>query len=102
AQKDIAKQEVAAATADAVKGIEANTNLTPEEKAEYKANVAKAAADAEKAITEATKAADIQSKTFDATQAAAKEEVKADAADAIAGIKANDNLSDTAKKEAIA
>uniref|UniRef100_UPI000492C466 DUF1542 domain-containing protein n=1 Tax=Streptococcus suis TaxID=1307 RepID=UPI000492C466 len=99
AQKDIAKQEVAAATADAVKGIEANTNLTPEEKAEYKANVAKAAADAEKAITEATKAADIQSKTFDATQAAAKEEVKADAADAIAGIKANDNLSDTAKEE---
>ncbi|MFI3162205.1 DUF1542 domain-containing protein, partial [Streptococcus suis] len=102
AQKEIAKQEVAAATADAVEGIEANANLTPEEKAEYKANVAKAAADAEKAITEATTAADIQSKTFDATQAAAKEEVKADAADAIAGIKANDNLSDTAKEEAIA
>ncbi|MGQ7557469.1 DUF1542 domain-containing protein, partial [Streptococcus suis] len=102
AQKEIAKQEVAAATADAVEGIEANANLTPEEKAEYKANVAKAAADAEKAITEATKAADIQSKTFDATQAAAKEEVKADAADAIAGIKANDNLSETAKDEAIA
>ncbi|HEM6017240.1 TPA: DUF1542 domain-containing protein, partial [Streptococcus suis] len=75
AQKDIAKQEVAAATADAVEGIEANANLTPEEKAEYKANVAKAAADAEKAITDATTAADIQSKTFDATQAAAKEEV---------------------------
>ncbi|MGU7819448.1 hypothetical protein ACS6YT_11825, partial [Streptococcus suis] len=51
AQKEIAKQEVAAATADAVEGIEANANLTPEEKAEYKANVAKAAADAEKAIT---------------------------------------------------
>ncbi|HEM4277296.1 TPA: DUF1542 domain-containing protein, partial [Streptococcus suis] len=102
AQKEIAKQEVAAATADAVEGIEANANLTPEEKAEYKANVAKAAADAEKAITDATTAADIQSKTFDATQAAAKEEVKADAADAIAGIKANDNLSETAKDEAIA
>ncbi|HEM5094418.1 TPA: DUF1542 domain-containing protein, partial [Streptococcus suis] len=102
AQKEIAKQEVAAATADAVEGIEANANLTPEEKAEYKANVAKAAADAEKAITEATAAADIQSKTFDATQDVAKEEVKADAADAIAGIKANDNLSDTAKEEAIA
>ncbi|HEM2793877.1 TPA: DUF1542 domain-containing protein, partial [Streptococcus suis] len=102
AQKDIAKQEVAAATADAVKGIEANTNLTDAEKDEYKANVAKAAADAEKAITDATTAADIQSKTFDATQDVAKEEVKADAADAIAGIKANDNLSDTAKEEAIA
>ncbi|MGQ7333966.1 DUF1542 domain-containing protein, partial [Streptococcus suis] len=102
AQKEIAKQEVAAATADAVEGIEANANLTPEEKAEYKANVAKAAADAEKAITDATTAADIQSKTFDATQDVAKEEVKADAADAIAGIKANDNLSDTAKEEAIA
>ncbi|HFU3791809.1 TPA: DUF1542 domain-containing protein, partial [Streptococcus suis] len=102
AQKDIAKQEVAAATADAVKGIEANTNLTPEEKAEYKANVAKAAADAEKAIKEATKAADIQSKTFDATQDVAKEEVKADAADAVKGIQANDNLSDTAKAEAVA
>ncbi|MBY4971047.1 DUF1542 domain-containing protein [Streptococcus suis] len=102
AQKEIAKQEVAAATADAVKGIEANANLTDDEKAEYKANVAKAAADAEKAIKEATKAADIQSKTFDATQDVAKEEVKADAADAIAGIKANDNLSDTAKEEAIA
>ncbi|WP_153057585.1 DUF1542 domain-containing protein, partial [Streptococcus suis] len=102
AQKDIAKQEVAAATADAVKGIEANTNLTDDEKAEYKANVAKAAETAEKAITDATTAADIQSKTFDATQAAAKEEVTADAADAIAGIKANDNLSDTAKEEAIA
>uniref|UniRef100_UPI000CF5AAB1 DUF1542 domain-containing protein n=1 Tax=Streptococcus suis TaxID=1307 RepID=UPI000CF5AAB1 len=102
AQKDIAKQEVAAATADAVKGIEANTNLTDDEKAEYKANVAKAAETAEKAITDATTAADIQSKTFDATQDVAKEEVKADAADAIAGIKANDNLSDTAKEEAIA
>ncbi|HFI2458779.1 TPA: DUF1542 domain-containing protein, partial [Streptococcus suis] len=102
AQKEIAKQEVAAATADAVKGIEANTNLTDDEKAEYKANVAKAAETAEKAITDATTAADIQSKTFDATQAAAKEEVTADAADAIAGIKANDNLSDTAKEEAIA
>ncbi|WP_171943808.1 DUF1542 domain-containing protein, partial [Streptococcus suis] len=102
AQKDIAKQEVAAATADAVKGIEANTNLTDDEKAEYKANVAKAAETAEKAITDATTAADIQSKTFDATQAAAKEEVTADAADAIAGIKANDNLSDTAKAEAVA
>ncbi|WP_153055551.1 DUF1542 domain-containing protein, partial [Streptococcus suis] len=56
----------------------------------------------EQAITDATTAADIQSKTFDATQDVAKEEVKADAADAIAGIKANDNLSDTAKEEAIA
>ncbi|HFI0123398.1 TPA: DUF1542 domain-containing protein, partial [Streptococcus suis] len=102
AQKEIAKQEVAAATADAVKGIEANTNLTPEEKAEYKANVAKAAETAEKAIKEATKAADIQSKTFDATQDVAKEEVKADAADAVKGIQANDNLSDTAKAEAVA
>ncbi|HEM6357318.1 TPA: DUF1542 domain-containing protein, partial [Streptococcus suis] len=102
AQKDIAKQEVAAATADAVKGIEANTNLTDAEKDEYKATVTKAAETAEKAITDATTAADIQSKTFDATQDVAKEEVKADAADAIAGIKANDNLSDTAKEEAIA
>ncbi|HFI0059353.1 TPA: DUF1542 domain-containing protein, partial [Streptococcus suis] len=102
AQKEIAKQEVAAATADAVKGIEANTNLTPEEKAEYKATVTKAAETAEKAITDATTAADIQSKTFDATQDVAKEEVKADAADAIAGIEANDNLSDTAKAEAVA
>ncbi|HFI0633335.1 TPA: DUF1542 domain-containing protein, partial [Streptococcus suis] len=104
AQKEIAKQEVAAATADAVEGIEANANLTPEEKAEYKANVAKAAADAEKAIKEATTAADIQSKTFDATQAAAKEEVTADAADAVKGILANDNLSEaekTAAKEAV-
>ncbi|HEM5208609.1 TPA: DUF1542 domain-containing protein, partial [Streptococcus suis] len=102
AQKDIAKQEVAAATADAVKGIEANTNLTDAEKDEYKATVTKAAETAEKAIADATTAADIQSKTFDATQDVAKEEVKADAADAIAGIKANDNLSDTAKEEAIA
>ncbi|HEM5043567.1 TPA: DUF1542 domain-containing protein, partial [Streptococcus suis] len=86
AQKDIAKQEVAAATADAVKGIEANTNLTDAEKDEYKATVTKAAETAEKAITDATTAADIQSKTFDATQDVAKEEVKADAADAIAGI----------------
>ncbi|MFM0584315.1 DUF1542 domain-containing protein, partial [Streptococcus suis] len=101
-QKAFAKEEVKAATADAVKGIEANTNLTDDEKAIYKEEVAKAVAAAETAIKEATKAADIQSKTFDATQAAAKEEVKADAADAIAGIKANDNLSDTAKEEAIA
>ncbi|HFR3663771.1 TPA: DUF1542 domain-containing protein, partial [Streptococcus suis] len=50
AQKDIAKQEVAAATADAVKGIEANTNLTDAEKDEYKAAVTKAAETAEKAI----------------------------------------------------
>ncbi|MDW8778825.1 DUF1542 domain-containing protein, partial [Streptococcus suis] len=85
AQKEIAKQEVAAATADAVEGIEANTNLTDAEKDEYKAAVTKAAETAEKAITDATTAADIQSKTFDATQDVAKEEVKADAADAIAG-----------------
>ncbi|HEL1651558.1 TPA: DUF1542 domain-containing protein, partial [Streptococcus suis] len=84
AQKDIAKQEVAAATADAVKGIEANTNLTDAEKDEYKATVTKVAETAEKAIADATTAADIQSKTFDATQDVAKEEVKADAADAIA------------------
>ncbi|HEM5155335.1 TPA: DUF1542 domain-containing protein, partial [Streptococcus suis] len=102
AQKDIAKQEVAAATADAVKGIEANTNLTDAEKDEYKATVTKAAETAEKAIADATTAADIQSKTFDATQDVAKEEVKADAADAVKGIQANDNLSDTAKAEAVA
>ncbi|HEM5229293.1 TPA: DUF1542 domain-containing protein [Streptococcus suis] len=101
-QKAFAKEEVKAATADAVKGIEANTNLTDDEKAIYKEEVAKAVAAAETAIKEATKAADIQSKTFDATQAAAKEEVKADAADAVKGIQANDNLSDTAKEEAIA
>ncbi|HEM2815692.1 TPA: DUF1542 domain-containing protein, partial [Streptococcus suis] len=101
-QKAFAKEEVKAATADAVKGIEANTNLTDAKKDEYKATVTTAAEKAEKAITDATTAADIQSKTFDATQDVAKEEVKADAADAIAGIKANDNLSDTAKEEAIA
>ncbi|MEG3336416.1 hypothetical protein RFK57_11450, partial [Streptococcus suis] len=70
-----------------MKGIEANTNLTDAEKDEYKATVTKAAETAEKAIADATTAADIQSKTFDATQDVAKEEVKADAADAIAGIK---------------
>ncbi|HEL2253002.1 TPA: DUF1542 domain-containing protein, partial [Streptococcus suis] len=101
-QKAFAKEEVKATAEDAIKGIEANTNLTDAEKDEYKATVTKAAETAEKAITDATTAADIQSKTFDATQDVAKEEVKADAADAIAGIKANDNLSDTAKEEAIA
>ncbi|HEL1693247.1 TPA: DUF1542 domain-containing protein, partial [Streptococcus suis] len=101
-QKAFAKEEVKATAEDAIKGIEANTNLSDAEKAIYKENVTKAAETAEKAIEDATTAADIQSKTFDATQDVAKEEVKADAADAIAGIKANDNLSDTAKEEAIA
>ncbi|MGU7888386.1 DUF1542 domain-containing protein, partial [Streptococcus suis] len=101
-QKAFAKEEVKATAEDAIKGIEANTNLSDAEKDEYKATVTKAAETAEKAIADATTAADIQSKTFDATQDVAKEEVKADAADAIAGIKANDNLSDTAKEEAIA
>ncbi|HEM5281689.1 TPA: DUF1542 domain-containing protein, partial [Streptococcus suis] len=101
-QKAFAKEEVKATAEDAIKGIEANTNLSDAEKDEYKATVTKAAETAEQAITDATTAADIQSKTFDATQDVAKEEVKADAADAIAGIKANDNLSDTAKEEAIA
>ncbi|MGO0040650.1 DUF1542 domain-containing protein, partial [Streptococcus suis] len=46
-QKAFAKEEVKATAEDAIKGIEANTNLTDAEKDEYKATVTKAAETAE-------------------------------------------------------
>ncbi|HEL2730187.1 TPA: DUF1542 domain-containing protein, partial [Streptococcus suis] len=101
ADKDLAKEELKAATDDAKKAIDANPNLTPDEK-----KVAKEALDAEvakatEAIDKAATPADVNAATLAGEQAVAKAEVAAAAADAIEAIKANPNLDDTAKAAAI-
>ncbi|MBY5025690.1 DUF1542 domain-containing protein, partial [Streptococcus suis] len=101
ADKDLAKEELKAATDDAKKAIDANPNLTPDEK-----KVAKDALDAEvakatEAIDKAATPADVNTATLAGEQAVAKAEVAAAAADAVEAIKANPNLDDTAKAAAI-
>ncbi|MFM0581988.1 DUF1542 domain-containing protein, partial [Streptococcus suis] len=100
-EKVAAKAEVAAAADDAKKAIDANPNLTPEEK-----KVAKDALDAEvakatEAIDKAETPAAVNTATLAGEKAAAKAEVEAAADDAIAAINANPNLDDTAKAAAI-
>ncbi|MFM0795930.1 DUF1542 domain-containing protein, partial [Streptococcus suis] len=75
ADKDLAKEELKAATDDAKKAIDANPNLTPDEK-----KVAKEALDAEvakatEAIDKAATPADVNTATLAGEKAAAKAEV---------------------------
>ncbi|HFI0804920.1 TPA: DUF1542 domain-containing protein [Streptococcus suis] len=101
ADKDLAKEELKAATDDAKKAIDANPNLTPDEK-----KVAKEALDAEvakatEAIDKAATPADVNTATLAGEKAAAKAEVAAAADDAKKAIASNPNLDDTAKAAAI-
>ncbi|MCQ9226947.1 DUF1542 domain-containing protein, partial [Streptococcus suis] len=101
ADKDLAKEELKAATDDAKKAIDANPNLTPDEK-----KVAKDALDAEvakatEAIDKAATPADVNTATLAGEKAAAKAEVEAAADDAKKAIVSNPNLDDTAKAAAI-
>ncbi|HEL1618861.1 TPA: DUF1542 domain-containing protein, partial [Streptococcus suis] len=101
ADKDLAKEELKAATDDAKKAIDANPNLTPDEK-----KVAKDALDAEvakatDAIDKAATPADVNTATLAGEKVAAKAEVAAAADDAKKAIASNPNLDDTAKAAAI-
>ncbi|HEL1655271.1 TPA: DUF1542 domain-containing protein, partial [Streptococcus suis] len=91
-EKAVAKEELKAAAEDAKKAIDANDNLTPEEKAAAKKAVDDEAAKAEEAIDAATKADEVDAATLAGEKAVAKEEVKAAAEDAKKAIDANDNL----------
>ncbi|HFI0700460.1 TPA: DUF1542 domain-containing protein, partial [Streptococcus suis] len=88
-------------TKETIAAIEANPNLTEDEK---KAAIAKAedlADDAKSDIMTAETPEAVQAVEEKADKALAKEEVAAAAADAIEAIKANPNLDDTAKAAAI-
>ncbi|WP_257000646.1 DUF1542 domain-containing protein [Streptococcus suis] len=128
ADKDLAKVELQAAADDAKKGIEANPNLTPEEKDVAKKAVedaVKVATDAEKktftdavdaevakandAISAATSPADVQKEedagvaaiaedVLDAAKQDAKNKIAKDAAAAKEAIGSNPNLTDAEKK----
>ncbi|WP_153051386.1 DUF1542 domain-containing protein, partial [Streptococcus suis] len=88
----VAKEELKAAADDAKKAIDANANLTPEEKQAAKDAVDAEVAKANDAIDAATKADEVDAATLAGEKAVAKEEVKAAAEDAKKAIDANDNL----------
>ncbi|WP_153052270.1 DUF1542 domain-containing protein, partial [Streptococcus suis] len=100
-EQAVAKAEVAAAAADAVEAIKANPNLDDAAKAEAVKAVEDAAKTATDAIDAAKTPADVNAATLAGEQAVAKEELKAAAADAVEAIKANPNLDDAAKAEAV-
>ncbi|MGQ7334295.1 DUF1542 domain-containing protein, partial [Streptococcus suis] len=72
--------------------IDANDNLTPEEKAAAKDSLDAEVAKANEAIDAAIKADEVDTATLAVEKAVAKEELKAAADDAKAAIDANDNL----------
>ncbi|NQN86304.1 DUF1542 domain-containing protein, partial [Streptococcus suis] len=80
------------AAEDAKKAIDANDNLTPEEKAAAKVAVDAEVAKANDAIDAATKADEVDTATLAGEKAVAKEELKAAVEDAKKAIDANDNL----------
>ncbi|HFU4460332.1 TPA: DUF1542 domain-containing protein, partial [Streptococcus suis] len=82
ADKDLAKEELKAAADDAKKAIEANPNLTPEEKQAAKDALDAEVAKATDAIDKATTPADVDAATLAGEKAAAKAEVAAAADDA--------------------
>ncbi|HFI0138884.1 TPA: DUF1542 domain-containing protein, partial [Streptococcus suis] len=81
-EKAVAKEELKAAAEDAKKAIDANDNLTPEEKAAAKDAVDAEVAKANDAIDVATKADEVGAATLAGEKAVAKEELKAAAEDA--------------------
>ncbi|WP_044765995.1 DUF1542 domain-containing protein, partial [Streptococcus suis] len=76
-EKAFAKEELEAAADDAKAAIDANDNLTPEEKAAAKAAVDAEVAKANDAIDAATKADEVETATLAGEKAVAKEELKA-------------------------
>ncbi|MGU8015851.1 DUF1542 domain-containing protein, partial [Streptococcus suis] len=101
ADKDLAKEELKAAVDDAKKAIDANPNLTPEEKQAAKDALDAEVAKATDAIDKAATPAAVNTATLAGEKAAAKAEVAAAADDAKKAIASNPNLDDTAKAAAI-
>ncbi|WP_153051800.1 DUF1542 domain-containing protein, partial [Streptococcus suis] len=99
-EKAVAKEELKAAAEDAKAAIDANDNLTPEEKAAAKDAVDAEVAKANEAIDKAATADAVDAATLVGEKAVAKEELKAAAEDAKKAIDANDNLTDAEKAAA--
>ncbi|MCO8241712.1 DUF1542 domain-containing protein [Streptococcus suis] len=111
ADKDLAKVELQAAADDAKKGIEANPNLTPEEKDVAKKAVEDAVKVATDAIDKASTPAEVDTATsngvkaidaeeFKATQKDAKNKIAKEAESAKKAIDANPNLTPDEKESA--
>ncbi|MBY5023390.1 DUF1542 domain-containing protein, partial [Streptococcus suis] len=81
-EKAVAKEEIKAAADDAKKAIDANSNLTDDEKAAAKAAVDAEVAKANEAIDKAATADAVDTATLVGEKAVAKEELKAAADDA--------------------
>ncbi|HFU4000475.1 TPA: DUF1542 domain-containing protein, partial [Streptococcus suis] len=101
ADKDLAKEELKAAVDDAKKAIDANPNLTPDEKQAAKGALDAEVAKATDAIDKAPTPADVDAATLAGEKVAAKAEVAAATDDAKKAIASNPNLDDTAKAAAI-
>ncbi|HFI0123435.1 TPA: DUF1542 domain-containing protein, partial [Streptococcus suis] len=99
-EKAVAKEELKAAADDAKKAIDANDNLTPDEKAAAKKAVDDEVAKANDAIDKAATADAVDTATLVGEKAVAKEELKAAADDAKKAIDANDNLTPEEKAAA--
>ena len=103
-EKEAAKAEIEAAKAAKEKAIEANTDLTPEQKAAAKAKVAeeatKATAAIDQAITKDGVATATDAGKLGIEKEAAKAEIEAAKAAKEKAIEANDKLSDSEKQAA--
>ena len=103
-EKEAAKAEIEAAKAAKEKAIEANTDLTPEQKAAAKAKVAEEATKATAAIDQATTKDGVTTATdagkLGIEKEAAKAEIEAAKAAKEKAIEANDKLSDSEKQAA--
>ena len=103
-EKEAAKAEIEAAKAAKEKAIEANTDLTPEQKAAAKAKVAEEATKATAAIDQATTKEAVTTATdagkLGIEKEAAKAEIEAAKAAKEKAIEANDKLSDSEKQAA--
>ena len=103
-KKEAAKAEIEAAKAAKEKAIEANADLTPEQKAAAKAKVAEEATKATDAINKATTKDGVSTATeagkLGIEKEAAKAEIEAAKAAKEKAIEANDKLSDSEKQAA--
>ncbi|HFI0294364.1 TPA: DUF1542 domain-containing protein, partial [Streptococcus suis] len=99
-EKAVAKEEIKAAAEDAKKAIDANSNLTDDEKAAAKAAVDTEVAKANEAIDKAATADAVDTATLVGEKAVAKEELKAAADDAKKAIDENANLTPEEKAAA--
>ncbi|HFI0704421.1 TPA: DUF1542 domain-containing protein, partial [Streptococcus suis] len=99
-EKAFANEELEAAAEDAKKAIDANTNLTPDEKVAAKKAVDADLAKAKEAVTLAKTADEVDAATLAGEKAVAKEEIKAAADDAKKAIDENANLTPDEKAAA--